>query len=150
MTERPGDIPVPLGECRCPGTPHAGGDVAWLLPRLSFEGGAAADHAVLSFDFAERPGRNREFEVALGVAYLKHQVRGWNLVDEEGKQRPYDAAELLSDWFRARPVAEKADELYSEGLLAPLVEAASRSSADGPTAPSTSRRTTSASKRQKP
>lgn len=134
------------GGCQCPGQPHAQ-DEAYLLPRLTFEGGAAAE-AVL----AAAIGRGDTEAVArpLVRAYLEHQVTGWNLTGEAGAPLPYSSALLLSDWEVARVVGDAADDLYSEALLAPLLAAASKSSPGGPTGPSTSPRTPRASRRRKP
>ncbi len=141
------DIPVTLpGGCQCPGTPHGEGDIVLLLPRLSYEGGAEAGLVINRYigkDDTDAFGKD------LGAAYLRHQVRGWNLVDEAGQPVPYSADLLLSDWHSARAVADKADDLYSEALLGPLVAAVSTYSPDGQTADSTSPSPTSTTTRRK-
>lgn len=148
MTGRFGGEPVavPLpGGCQCPGTPHAQDEV-YLLPRLTFDGGAAAEAVLMSgighrdADALVRP---------LIRAYLEHQVSGWNLVGEAGVPVPFSPALLLSDWDTAKAVGDAADGLYSETLLAPLRDAVQKSLPAGPTAPSTSPRTRSASTRRK-
>ena len=146
MTDRFGgqNVTVLLGPCGCPSTPHEQ-DEAYLLPRLSFDGGAAAEAAVVAHLGEDRG----TIERALGEAYIRHQVVGWNLVDGNGDPLPWDPALLLSDWSIARPVAEMADGLYSTVLLAPLVATVSTSSQGGRTAPSTSARTRSATTRRK-
>lgn len=137
-------VPLP-GPCGCPGSPHAADEV-YLLPVLTFDGGTAADTAMRSMlGSGDADAVTRE----VVRAYLTHQVAGWNLVDEDGRPVPYDPALLLSDWAAALVVGDKADDLYSEALLAPLVAAASTSSPGGPTGASTSRRTPAASRRQK-
>ena len=147
MTDRFGGalVSVPLGHCACPGTPHAGGDEASLLPRLSYEGGAAAERTVNRVIGTDPEA----VATALCRVYIEHQVSGWNLTDADGAPVPFTAALLLSDWTTSRLVAEAADGLYSEGLLAPLVAAVSTSSPPSQTAPSTSPRTRSASSRRK-
>ena len=40
MTESLPLVPVPVGDCRCPGTPHEDGDVVFLYPKLGMEGGS--------------------------------------------------------------------------------------------------------------
>lgn len=137
-------VPLP-GGCQCPGAPHERDEV-YLLPRLTFDGGAAAE-AVIST--AIGTGDADAVAVPLVRAYLAHQVAGWNLVDADGQPVPYSMELLLSDWETARVVGDAADELYSEGLLAPLVAAVSTSSQGGRTAPSTSPRTRTASSRRK-
>lgn len=130
------------GGCQCPGTPHAQDEV-YLLPRLTFDGGAAAE-AVLR----DGLGKGDLDAIAVPVlhAYLAHQVAGWNLVGPDGKPVPYSAALLIKDWESARVVGDAADDLYSGVLLAPLVASASASSPGGPTGASTSPRTRTASK----
>ena len=150
MTDRFGgeNVTVPLGPCACPSTPHAGGDEVYLLPRLSFKGGAAGDAAITAA--LGRPELDTDaMTTALVEAYIRHQVAGWNLVDADGAPVPWSPDLLLSDWTSSRAVGEVADELYSEALLAPLVASVSKSSQGGPTAPSTSPRTRSASTRRK-
>lgn len=147
-----GGAPVPValpGGCQCPGTPHERDEV-YLLPRLTWDGGVAAD-AVLSDLPMTTDGRVDTGRLAamLCRAYLENQVSGWNLTDENGPI-PYSSEKLLSDWDIARVVGDKADDLYSDALLAPLVAAASTSSQRGRTAPSTSARTPSARRRRKP
>jgi hypothetical protein len=141
------NVTVPLpGGCQCPGTPHAQDEV-YLLPRLTFDGGAAAE-AVL--ERAIGGGDAEAIAVPLMHAYLEHQVVGWNLTDAAGAPLPYTRDLLVRDWESARIVADKADDLYSGALLAPLLAAASQSSPGGPTAASTSARTPTASRRRKP
>lgn len=149
MTDRFGgeNVTVPLGPCACPSTPHAGGDEVYLLPRLTFDGGAAGEAAIMaSLAAGDSTG---DIERGLGKVYIRYQVAGWNLVDDAGKVVPNATERLLADWTLARPVAEAADGLYSKVLLAPLVASVSTSSQGGPTAPSTSPRTRSASTRRK-
>lgn len=142
-------VTVPLPACRCPGTPHERDEV-YLLPALTFDGGAAADTAVRRAPVTETGLDVDRLTKDLCRAYLTHQVAGWNLVDADGRPVPYSASLLLSNWEVARIVGDAADELYSEGLLAPLVAAVSTSSPAGPTGPSTSPRTRSASRPRKP
>ena len=148
MTGRFGgeNVPVALpGGCRCPGTPHAQDEV-YLLPRLTFEGGARSDAVIAAH--LER-GDTADLGRALSRVYLTEQVAGWNLTGEGGLPLPFAPALLLSDWEASRVVADKADDLYSEVLLAPLVTAASKSSPAGRTAASTSARTRTASRPRK-
>lgn len=132
--------PLP-GGCQCKGTPHERDEV-YLLPTLTYDGGAAADAAMQRTLGSGDAGLVTREVVR---AYLTHQVAGWNLLTDDGAPLPYDPALLLSDWTAALAVGDVADDLYSEVLLAPLREAASTSSPGGPTAASTSARTRSAS-----
>jgi hypothetical protein len=148
VTDRFGgpNVTVPLGPCGCPSTPHADGDEAYLLPRLTFAGGAAGEALIGS---ALTKGDEEAIASALVQVYIRHQVTGWNLTGEDGAPVPWDPDLLLSDWTMSRVVGEAADDLYSEALLAPLLASVSKSSQGGQTAPSTSPRTRSASTRRK-
>lgn len=149
MTDRFGgqNVTVPLGPCGCPSTPHADGDEVYLLPRLTLKGGAAAEAALRAA--LDAGGDPKGIEASLGEVYIRHQVAGWNLTGDDGAPLPWSPDLLLSDWSACRPVLDKADGLYSEALLAPLVATVSTSSQGGQTAPSTSPRTRSASTRRK-
>lgn len=92
----------------------------------------------------------QELEVRLGRVYLEFGIVRWTFVDEEGKPVPVERALIRKlSWQAVFPVANAASTLYSEDLLRPLVGAASRSSPNGHTAPSTSARRRSSSTRQK-
>jgi hypothetical protein len=80
-------------------------------------------------------------EAMLGEAYLLHGVESWTLMDGTNPLpvtpetiRQY----LLNDFTIALPIAEKADELYIDAVLAPLVNRAKMLSPASPTAESTS------------
>lgn len=133
------------GGCQCPGSPHETDEV-YLLPKLSFDGGYAADEALRK---GLGTGDPDAVSKPLVRAYLEHQVAGWNLVGEDGMGLPFSPALLLSDWDIALAVGNVADDLYSEALLRPLVEAVSTSSPGGRTARSTSRKKPAASKARK-
>lgn len=138
-------VSVRVSECRCDGTPHPDGDVVYLFPTLTFDGGAAATAAL-----RESVG-TPDLDRVLGRSYLQHQVAGWNVVDDEGRAVPFALDALLNDWNLGRIVAERADELYSEDLLRPLVASVSTSSGRGLTdhLPPTSPRTPSTKPRRK-
>lgn len=134
-------VPVRVSECRCDGTPHPDGDEIYLLPKLTYEGGSAATAALGKVTAVG------DIDRLLGLAYLRHQAVGWNVV-EDGKAVPFDLEAILADWTVAKPIAEKADELYSETFLGPLVRAAAASSRSGPTAGLTSARKASSTRRR--
>lgn len=154
MTRFGGDnVTVGLpGGCQCPGTPHEQDEVH-LLPRLTFDGGAAGNAVLQRWAaglVSDDPKAREAFERDLSVVYLTHQVAGWNLVDDSGKPIPYSPDMLLSDYGTARAVADRADDLYSEALLAPLAAAVSTSSPAGRTAGATSRSRPPSGRRRKP
>ncbi len=74
------------------------------------------------------------------VIYVRHGAVGWNFLDGRGKPLPFDVDAILADYAIAQPVAEKADELYGEAVMAPLVRRLQAISPVGPTDGSTSPR----------
>lgn len=133
-------VAVDLEACRCPGTPHDH-DTVWLRPELGADAGLAAMLVV-----RESNADSEELEIRLGRVYLKYGIVSWTFVDEQGQPVPV-TRELTGKlaWPAVYPVANKASELYSQDLLHPLVEAVSRSSRNGHTAPSTSAKRRSSS-----
>ena len=123
-------VPVPVGDCRCPGAPHGDGDLVYLAPLLSMAGGMAAQGAIA--DAGTDAVRLQEL---LAKVYIRHAIVGWNLVDESGDAVPLTEAAItayLPYGKGGRQVAEKADELYAQDVLAPfeaMVERLTRSSA---------------------
>lgn len=134
-------IGVNIGACQCPGTPHPDGDEVHLRERLGLAAGVQLQGIVLQGNALKR--NLEETTGLLMEAYLKVGVAAWNLRDADGKPLPVTpetiAEQLLSDFVRATPVAEKADELYMGPVIGPLVNGAARSSPTTPTGTSTSR-----------
>ena len=111
------DVPVPVGECLCPGTPHPDGDVVYLLPELSTTAGQAAQGAIAASD------DEAKLEELLWRIYRDLCITGWNFVDKDGDPVPLTAENKergLPFAKGGRLVAEKADELYAQDVLAPL------------------------------
>lgn len=124
-------IEVPIGPCECPGTPHPDGDLVYLAPALSMAGGMAAQGVI-----AEAAGDSVRLQELLAALWLKHGVVGWNLLDDAGQPVEITDASLataLPYGKGGRQVAERADDLYAEDILAPLVERANALSKRGPT-----------------
>ena len=121
-------VEVRIGECECEGTPHPEGDVALLRPRL-LPGDAIAAMSVFQSGRAAT-----EMQRDYGMVLLRGGLVGWN-IEDDGKVIPLDALDSGAlDWETTlRLIADKADDLYSEGLLRPLVDAMKKSSPDGPT-----------------
>jgi hypothetical protein len=131
------DVPVELGACYCPGAPHADGDVVYLAPALSMAGGMAAQ-AAISEGFTD----TLKLQELLATIWCRYGVTGWNLLDEDGQPIPVNADNIgraLPYGKGGRLVAEKADDLYAEDILAPLVQRLSNTSPTGRTNGSTSR-----------
>lgn len=128
-------IPVRVGACLCPGTPHADGDFVYLRPVLDLRGGFRVKRRLIDLNraaFAEdKQGDMADLEIALAEAYLAEGIFEWNLIDQEG---PIPVNEetirdyLSNDYGRAEPVADKADDLYRPAIIDPLAQRALNSS----------------------
>lgn len=130
-------VSVELGACYCPGEPHADGDVVYLAPQLSMPGGMAAQAAI-----NEGIKDSMVMQERLAAIWTRFGIVGWNLLDERGQPIPVTAeniAAALPYGKGGRLVADKADDLYAEDILAPLVQRLESISGTGPTNGSTSR-----------
>lgn len=110
-------VVIPVGECRCPGTPHAL-DTVTLRPTAGLSMGIAA---TIALRHAGRlPG---DVEAALGSVYLRYGIVAWTFVSETGPVRI--TPENIDEWLPwdkgGEEVADKADDLYSVTVLAPLL-----------------------------
>lgn len=119
-------VRVRFRDCACPGTPHHGkdgtddGDVAQLRPFLSFEGGAAAWAAIADAVTAGKMTGPHLVQY-LGPPYLRYGVVGWNLVDGEGQPVAFSPEAALELPFQdAYALVDKADDLYTAAVTAPL------------------------------
>lgn len=114
--------PVNVGACRCPGAPHADGDVVSLDTELSTPAGIAAQTALLDGDSWD------ERLAGLLTALMRFSVREWTLHDEDGPipVTPSNVDKHLT-WLKGgREVAAATAELHQATILAPFVEAFSR------------------------
>lgn len=155
--DQSGLIPVRVRACECPDTPHIDGDEVYLLPSLSLEGGAAAelDREIVmdGFEAASAVEKTRLTTALLArwtSTYVRYGAVGWNYerLDDNGRREPvpFDVESLLANYRMSKLVAARANDLYSEDILGPLLEAAKaaepnraqRRSRTGPTASSTS------------
>lgn len=130
-------VVVELGPCECEGQPHET-DLVYLAPALSMSGGMAAQGAI-----AASGGDTLRLQELLADIWVRHGVTGWNLLDDKGQPIPLtpdNIARALPYGKGGRLVAERADDLYAEDILAPLVQRLEKLSQPGPT-PSGRRRT---------
>ena len=138
-------VPVKIA-CPCPGTPHADGDTVGLRPKLGLVGGTIVQGVVVAAkNRAEAEGRPLDVGTTTALvseAYLLQGVCEWTLVDEIGKPVPVNAetirSHLLDDFTLASAVSDKADDLYMEAVIRPLLAPASTSSPPTPINGSTS------------
>ena len=131
----PEPVAVRVRDCACPGTPHTDeGDLVYLRPTLSLAGGITAQQDLVASD-----GEPNELVRRWLITYVRYGAIGWNWLDDSGQPIPFDVDAILDDFTLATPVADKADELYSEAVLRPLGLSRPKTSRTGPTAASTSR-----------
>lgn len=110
-------VVVPIGPCGCEGTPHDEDEV-YLARHLSMTGGMAAQAAI-----SESEGDAIRLQELLARIWIGHGIVGWNLVDADGDPLPVNAANVsdrLPYGKGGMAVAERADDLYAEDILAPL------------------------------
>lgn len=143
-------VPVRISDCRCPNTPHDGkdgrddGDIAYLRPFLDYAGGSEALRMM-----ARAAGDVTLFAELVGPVYIRRGLARWNRIDEDGESLPIpdDPASDLR-YEDAYWLAEKADDLYGESVLAPLAKRIAMSSQPGPMNGSTSPSRPSSSRRR--
>ena len=135
-------VAVRVRDCACPDSPHAEGDLVYLSPTLPLDGGILAEQQLLA-SIAE--GDSDKLTRLWLRTFLEHGATGWNLLDAEGNDVPFDIGVLLADWRLARPVADRASDLYAESVTDPFEVTQPSRSPTGPT-----RRGTSATRRPTP
>jgi hypothetical protein len=138
-----GWVPVRVRDCKCPGSVHAvadpvtglDGDLVYLLPSLSLEGGAMAelDREIVMDGFdaateAEKTVLSARMLARWTSTYVRYGAVAWNWLRARDngltEPEPFDVERLVSDYAISRLVAGKANELYSSAVLSPLLEAA--------------------------
>lgn len=119
------DVLVPVGACRCPGTPHGDGDWVELRPSPTIDIGSAVYAAVANV--GDDPV---QLQVEMTRAFLRFGIVAWSFTDDRGEPIPIqprrpDFGDVIS---RLLPftdggflVADRADDLYSEEVLRPLM-----------------------------
>ena len=125
-------VEVRVRDCACPGLPHPSGDVVYLRDKPSVPLGLAVEADIIA------AASNAQL-LARGwaLSYIRYGVTGWNFRDAKG-ERPVDVQELIDDYDMGMAVAEKADELYGDRVVNPLLERLFEPLQTGPTDDSTS------------
>lgn len=145
--------------CLCPpradGTPrHPDGDEITLRERLDFRGAATVRNSIALLKSADPDASFAEVLAVLTEQYILAGVTLWTVLDADGKPLPVTKPNLrsllLANDVAATLVGDVADGLYSEQILGPLVQAASRSLPPTPTDESTSPATDSPSESPTP
>ena len=131
------DVRVPVGACRCPGSPHDDGDWVDLRPSSTIDMGAAVYAAVASV--GDDPPL---MQVELTRAYLRHGITAWSFTDAKDRPIPIrprasDFMDVISELLPLAKggfeVADTADGLYTGEVLHPLTSRLSTSSPGGRT-----------------
>ena len=137
-------VPVKVRECACPGHPHNGeGDVVLLAATISLDGGLAAEQDLVAVNAehpTDVPARIAAVTRRWASTFIRYGATGWNLLDDEGNPVPFDVDAVLSDYLIARPVADKAADLYTDAVMRPFLTKQDNRSPTGRTTNSTSRR----------
>lgn len=130
-------VEVPIGECRCPESPHPDGDVVFLRDKPDMDMGLAA-RGVL----AQKQGFVGEAEAAFYSVFVRHGVVAWNVLNDKGEPVPLTHANILDrlTWAEGGAiVAVRATVLYQDAVLDPLALANAalmpRSHINGSTSP---------------
>jgi hypothetical protein len=135
----------------CPDGSHPEGDGVWIATRLSLDCGIAARQAIVAAH-TESGGNEAAMDAALIRHWFKAYARfapvSWNLHDETGPW-PFDPQRLVDDYDLGYPVADRADDLYRDAVMRPLLDAPSTPSRHGTNGSTTSPRTTSTGKSRK-
>ena len=116
-------------ECPCPNRPHAEGDTVSLRPKLDLAGGTAVQSLFSGYLQAsaeeEQVPNWQKLAGLMTEGYLLNGIMAWTLVDEQGAALPLNdrniRAALFDDFAVSKPIADVADGLYYEAVLAPLV-----------------------------
>ena len=146
--------PVPVAvACRCPGTPHDG-DSVYLRPKLGLHAGMVAQRKVIDLASGGSESADAdEIMASLAEVFCRYGVIEWTFTDEDGKPVPVTPENvqeiLLDDFGYGFPVADRAADLYTSGLLDPLLAKVSKSSPSTSTGTSTSAANGSSATRQK-
>ena len=130
-----------------------GADTVYLRPRLGLAAGIELQAVMqAAMQSTERPTAG-QVQGALVELYLVHGVADWTF-NIDGIPIPLTREtlqeHLLNDFTLAEPVADKADELYYEAVLAPLVNRAQTFSRGTSTSAPTSAKKRGSRKPRKP
>lgn len=133
-------VMVRARDCACPDTPHEEGDFVYLLPILGIEGGMAAELDLQAVQSVQPDRRGQALFARWFGTFLRYGAVGWNLTEKDDKgrtvPRPFDADVLTSSYADWRDVAERANDLYAEAVMAPLLARVAAREETPPTTPS--------------
>lgn len=124
-------VPEPSAPSRHVSVP---GGVVTLRAAVSIPLGIAALSVI------KNNGSQADIEAGLADVYLRYGIERWTFVDAKGEPEPVTPANierLLPYGNGGLEVAERADELYSNEVMRPLLERMRKPSDSGPTDAST-------------
>jgi hypothetical protein len=143
----------------CPDGSHPEGDGVWIATRPSLDCGIASRQAFVAAyqEAGDDPvALDRAILRHLMVAFARFAPVRWNLHDAEHvtKSNPtgeweFDTRKLVDDCDLGYVVADRADDLYRESVMRPLLEVPSTPSASGAVDGMTSAPTTSTGSRRR-
>ena len=119
MVEAVSLVPVPVGACRCPDTPHQDGDVVYLYGELGMEAGLNLMAAV---DVADSPAEQLK---GIYAAMVDGGVADWTFLNGTGDKIPINPATIRGalPWLKGgSEVAKAAIRQYAGVLSAPFEE----------------------------
>jgi hypothetical protein len=114
---------------------HEEGHSVFLAPTLPLDGGITAEQ-----DMFAALGDERLLTRLWLKTFVTYGATGWDLHDEEGAPLPFSVEAILADWSLARPVANRASELYADSVMNPFLNKPAGRSPTGRTRGTTSRR----------
>jgi hypothetical protein len=114
---------------------HEEGHSVFLAPTLPLEGGITAEQ-----DLFAAAGDERLLTRLWLKTFVTYGATGWDLCDGEGNDLPFSVEAILADWSLARPVANRASELYADSVISPFLSKPAGRSPTGRTRATTSRR----------
>ena len=127
-------VVVNVGACRCIGAPHTSGDEVYLMPEVSLSLGLLCNGAM-----AVAGDDNAMMEALLGRAFIDGGIVGWTfLEDGPVPVTPANVARILPWGKGGALVSERANDLYSEDVLATLRRRSAPPPQPGPIDDSTS------------
>lgn len=132
--------------CICPakpdGEPRHTTDSVELLPKLGFRAADSIKNSLAVMYVEDAEAGMAEILSVLREGYVLHGISSWTLVDDKGEPVPVTRGAvrslILTDPDVAGTIADAADDLYQEAVMAPLVRLASTSSPPSQTEASTS------------
>jgi hypothetical protein len=145
---------VSCRECLCSGAPGAHErDEVYLTPEPSLRLGLVAQLRITEAVRRNENGvefDNEKATLDLFDAFIRYGAVGWNLLDEDGEERPFDVEAVLGDMSLGMPTADRASELYLKKVTDPLARKLAATSPTGPTVDSRSHRKKSTRKQHAP